>query len=843
MTNYDAIPSELQDDQWLLWDSSAETPKRPHWGGDFGVSWSDPDTWHTFEEARDAAQSRESWGIGRVMATGNDDAPDSTYAVIDIDGAVAEDGSLKSWVPELGRFEGTYIERSTSGNGLHIPVDGREIPEWWTDGQLGEHEGVDVLLNKFCIFTGDKIEGSGDTVEPINPSGWLFQAYKQIHDRAPDLGASSAGDDAERGEYLTESDIEDALDHINPDLPHTEWLKVGFAVHDYDSGPTGRQLFEEWSRRGSKYDQSASQSIEWIWSEASEGSGVTLGSLVHKAKEGGWTPPTPAEHGSNGSNPTPDAGKTPLHKAIGPEWFDQERKRVTVERTADYDSSELVDLFAEPDQLPIKATVAIHETDGGDEFLQNPDGWQIEALAPRDPYADLTLQELKNVAVEKIPIERIAWLPKREEWFWCDDDGLWHTHGAEYIRRWLDSEFQEHYRRQLRTEVLDQLKARTRAEEEAFGGGPRGTIATKSGLVNLETGDCREIEPHDRVRWRIESKYDPDANCPRWKEFLGDVVEPADIPLLQEFVGYCLHHWNLPHKKALMLLGPTDAGKSVFIDVVEGLFGGAESPSTSSVAIQYLANERWGPARLVNTAINTRSDLGSELIKNTGKVKELIAGDSLDAERKRKPVFQFKPTAKHIFAANRVPDRNVDDEAFWNRWLTVIFPQSVPKDEQVRNFDQTLLEESAGILNWAIEGYRRLNAQGGFTNEPLPYENRQKWERYGDSIEQFLERYTEIEEGSVVPKRSAGDTLGAYDAYVAFARESGIECESMSKFTSEVTKRGEVIQRKRTVDGSRTRCYVGLSLTDDAPAPQTASSDDAGADADEPGRTGLGAYQ
>ncbi|WP_144900817.1 phage/plasmid primase, P4 family [Halobellus captivus] len=843
MTNYDAIPTELQGDQWLLWDNSADTPRRPHWDGEFyGISWSDPNDWHTFEEARDAAQPRESWGIGRVMAGENDDYEAGEYACIDVDGGITDDRTPKDWVPDLNHFEGTYIEHSASGTGLHIFVENAKIPDWWTDGQLGEHEGVDVLQNKFCAFTGQTHDLSGNSITDVNPAPWLFKAYKAIHGRTPDLGESQsqrrAGEEHE--EYLTESDIEEALSYVDPDVSHTEWIKIGFAIHDFDSGSAGRKLFEEWSRRGSKYDKQASQSIDWIWSEASDGSGVTLGTLIHKAKEGGWTVPTPSKGESSRTNPHSSTAKTPLQNALAPNWFDTQNQIVRVQDTKEYESTELVDLFKDPDQLPTKATLAINETAGGAAFLENPDGWEIETRTPADPYADLSLQELKNVALREIPIERVAWLPKRQEWFWCDDDGLWHSHGEEYIRQWLDSEFQEHYRKQLRNEVVDQLKARTRAEEEAFGGGPIGTVATKSGLVNLQTGDCREIEPADKVRWRIEAEYDPEAECPRWKEFLGDVVEAADIPLLQEFVGYCLHHWSLPHKKALMLLGPTDAGKSVFIDVVEGLFGGEDSPSTASTSIQYLANQRWGPARLVNTAINTRSDLGSELIENTGKVKELIAGDSMDAERKRKPVFQFTPSAKHIFAANRVPNRDVDDEAFWNRWLTVIFPEAVPKNEQINDLDQTLLEESAGILNWAIEGYRRLMAQGEFTNEPLPFDNRRKWERYGNSIEQFIERYTESEEGASIPERSTDNTLGAYDSYVAFARQTGVECESKSKFTQEVTKRGDVVQRQRTVDGiPRTRCYVGITLTDDAPEPQSGSSDEES----ESRESGLGAYQ
>ena len=67
MIDLDAIPDELQDrDQWLMWDSSADTPRRPHWAGNTSISWSDPDDWHSFEEARETAKKRDSWEIGRA---------------------------------------------------------------------------------------------------------------------------------------------------------------------------------------------------------------------------------------------------------------------------------------------------------------------------------------------------------------------------------------------------------------------------------------------------------------------------------------------------------------------------------------------------------------------------------------------------------------------------------------------------------------------------------------------------------------------------------------------------------------------------------------------------------
>ena len=173
-----------------------------------------------------------------------------------------------------------------------------------------------------------------------------------------------------------------------------------------------------------------------------------------------------------------------------------------------------------------------------------------------------------------------------------------------------------------------------------------------------------------------------------------------------------------------------------------------------------------------------------------------------------------------MFAANRAPDRNVDDEAFWNRWLTVMFPESVPRHEQDPELQDRLLAELPGILNWAIEGYRRLTEQGAFTNEPLPFKNREKWERFGNSIEQWLNEFTEEQSDGFVPKWTTDDgTLGAYDSYKAFARQSGLECEADAAFTSKLKRREGIQKARRTVDGAQVWGYAGFTLAEDAPEP------------------------
>jgi hypothetical protein len=295
-----AIPDELKErDQWLLWDASNDTPRQPHWRGDFGISWSNPSDWHSFEEAVEAANERDSWGIGYVMAGDNSDHPRGLYGCIDIDGGLREqhESKPKEWVPSLLDFldDDAYIEYSPSGTGIHIPIVGHEAPQYWNDPDMddGEHEGVDYLRNKFCTFTGDTIDGSGSEVTDVDPSEWLLKAYQEIEGELPRL-ESEKGTSEYDDDDLPEDDVVDALNELDPGMGHEEWVRLAYAVHSWDSSPTGKRVFENWSSSSSKYDDEAERQIEWIWENANADDGVSVGTLIHKAKQAGWSPPKPS---------------------------------------------------------------------------------------------------------------------------------------------------------------------------------------------------------------------------------------------------------------------------------------------------------------------------------------------------------------------------------------------------------------------------------------------------------------------------------------------------------------------------------------------------------------------
>lgn len=295
---FDWIPRALRSrPQWLLWDSSADTPRRPHWDGNFAVSWSDPDEWHTFSEAKSKASEVDTWGVGYVVSFGNDRHMTGRYSVIDLDGCFKEPFKPypKPWVPDIDEFgrSNTYIEYSPSGEGLHIWLDRFERPEWWKDQRINDgHEGIDLLTNSFVTVTGRELYISGPRPVEVDASDYLAEfcdPEREENAENPDPGrrrtsADSGGSARER----TEAEIREMLGCIDPDIPYREWVRLMFAVYDWDSGKKGKRVFTEWSERGEKFDPGAKNSIRHLWNGSQEPREVTVGTLVYYAMEHGY---------------------------------------------------------------------------------------------------------------------------------------------------------------------------------------------------------------------------------------------------------------------------------------------------------------------------------------------------------------------------------------------------------------------------------------------------------------------------------------------------------------------------------------------------------------------------
>lgn len=756
-------------DKWLLWDNSADTPRRPHWRGDFGISWNDSDDWHTFEQALEASQERDSWGIGYVFT------PDDDEYMIDVDGGFNDEGKPREWFPGLDRFtdDGAYMEWSPSGDGVHIPVEG-QLPEWWSDSELEdkEHQGVDVLTNKFCTFTGAKHPDSGDNVTEVNAAPFLFNCYQNLEGEPPQPEAdeSESGQNYDGDEWLTDDDVEAALDEIDPDLPHNEWIKLAYAVHDYDRGSNGKSLFESWSKRGQKWDADAKRSVDSIWNNATEGSDVTVATLIHKAKESGWAPPTEdkdttVEMGNAGENSTSGA------HALSPE---------TVATYAGIETDDLGDL-------------------------------------PAAKKAYYTWQAIESSDEHHI----LSRLPDETLFAYDQDTKIWNDNGEQVVRAAGRRILQDEYSKTVGNELVEQVRTAPGAQrqQDEFGV-PEGHIAVDNGLLDMDSRELRPLKPGDYAIRRLPVAFDPDADAQRWREFVHEVVEDGKEQVVQEYVGYTLMVDQLPHHRALMLVGGGANGKSTFLNVVRRLLGRENLCATS---LQKLSNDEHARADLYGTIANIDADLSAKALGDGEMFKKLLGDDRVQARELYQDGFEFDARQKHLYAANKVPNTNVDDDAFFRRWLIVEFPNYFPPNERDPNLlDMLTTDESlSGVLNWALKGRDRLLEQVGFSHDPLAGEVRERWQSWGDAVTEFVNEFVEPDTDGRF------STTEAYDRFTAWHNENKDGSPaSQKRVTSEIKKvKGANYKEGVRIEGKVTRGFTGISFTDDAPEPAGASRD------------------
>lgn len=812
-----AVPDELRElDQWVCWEEvetdgrKRKMPRVPD-GSAEPAKTSDPSTWGSFDEAYNACQQRRGVGLGFVLSE------DDPYLAVDFDDVRDPDsGETEDWVLEaIDRWD-AYAEISPSETGIHVWLKGVTEPDWWVDT-----DHIEVYdSGQYITVTGDHFSNTPTRcATPSNFEQWL-EGHAELDVPEPPSQESQG----ESGEYEVDIDI-DVYDVLSrPSYP--EGKRVSHPYHDSRTGENF-QVFEGgevWHCYRHGVNGSALHLI------GIEQGVIDCGDLNRNLTDKEWAEIFDAgrEAGYDLPEPSDESGyssPTNIVEALiesQERWISEAEKTITVWDVGEQDATEVKEVFEEQslddgESLEILQGLEGEYSDAFSDFLDNPDEWTVRLATPEDKWREVRARYdegsekkyARDFAVRLLREEYDFITMKDSEQMYCYDDekGVYESDAKKIVKQRLEEMLRSHYSKHEVREILARLSSGSYIDREEFGQSGS-QVCVGNGVLNIETGELSDFHPNYNFRSRLPVEYDPDADCPQFKSFLGDVCPDDKIPMLQEFVGYCLQP-QMYHKKALLLLGPTDAGKSVFLDVLEALFG---TESTTSHSVQYLANNRWGEADLVGKIANIRHDLDSSAIENAGKIKELTAGDRVRAERKHEDPFFFQPRTKHIFSANQPPARTKEDTGFWNRWLTVVFPETIPRNEQDPRLIEKLTseEELAGVLNWAVEGYQRLERQGQFTNEPRPMENRRLWEQYGDSIEQFVSQHLERGPSEFVRKNKA------YEAYKKFAKAEGMEVVTKHKFTSELKAKGASVNQRR-FDGERERVYTGFQWSVERP--------------------------
>lgn len=353
---------------------------------------------------------------------------------------------------------------------------------------------------------------------------------------------------------------------------------------------------------------------------------------------------------------------------------------------------------------------------------------------------------------------------------------------------------------------------------------PKNEILLKDGVVldinnlpekNMDALDTREVKSDDLALHIINANYDPTATCPKFKDFVSTLLDGREkqIDTLQEYMGYLLSFPDDRWQKALLILGVSNSGKSQLAEMVEHLFS---NHSVSNISFPQLGYQRrFHVGKLDGKIVNIEKDLSKQEIDDLSVLKQVISQERLLYEEKGEDTYEVKPNAKHIVCANVTPRIGQEnDDAFYNRFLTLKAPNEVAREDRVNNLGEKLAREEAdGILNWMLKGLERLEKQGEFTLQPTPEETRIMWNEYGDPIQRFLWKSCKVTGDS----DDIISTKELYEWYEKWAKNNGHFKHDQYNFNEKVTGQPRVKKDRRMVNGqSRKRCFVGLKFDEDA---------------------------
>src|SRR5271157_2483583 len=277
---------------------------------------------------------------------------------------------------------------------------------------------------------------------------------------------------------------------------------------------------------------------------------------------------------------------------------------------------------------------------------------------------------------------------------------------------------------------------------------PGSSVGVSNGLLNWETGDLAPFDPKIGFTFKLPVVYDPGAGCGAWQKFVNEITEtPEDVLILQEFFGYCLFR-GYPLAKLLLLVGDGRNGKSTLLSILMDMLG---RDNCSNRYLQSLS-ERFTLGNLVEKLANIAPDIPAKDVLDTAVIKTVSGNDQITVENKYQLAYSALLYAKLIFSANKLPRINDDTSGFYSRIKLINFPYAYkdnpkPGERQADiHLKEKLLAELPGILNWSLEGLRRLMKKEAFTENAMDDNTKVCYQVYSDpaeTVSAFISRFVE----------------------------------------------------------------------------------------------------
>jgi putative DNA primase/helicase len=364
---------------------------------------------------------------------------------------------------------------------------------------------------------------------------------------------------------------------------------------------------------------------------------------------------------------------------------------------------------------------------------------------------------------------------------------------------------------------------------------PLDLISCKNGLVDLRTDGRIPHTPHLLTTSTTSYDHRPQAKRKRFEKFLDEIfpgsaaARPEDFDnwdaekqepqlqreLLQEVFGYLISR-DTRQQKIFLFIGKPRSGKGTLSRILRRLLG---EQNVIGFSLDALDND-FGAEDLIDKQVAIIGDarLDGSSAKAVAQLLTWSGEDPVTINRKGEKKWQGTLGVRFLVQTNTTLHFSDPSGTIATRFIPVLFKECFEGREN-ENLTEELLEELPGILNWAIEGWKRLRAKRKFVLSPASREVLNRMKKKAAPILNFVEEACEV--GSELSwSRDA-----CYGHYVTFCEDSKNKPLSRPKFVEamEDLNIGIKCSRPKAEPGESTRPYIffGVGKRDEAPRVRT----------------------
>jgi putative DNA primase/helicase len=239
-------------------------------------------------------------------------------------------------------------------------------------------------------------------------------------------------------------------------------------------------------------------------------------------------------------------------------------------------------------------------------------------------------------------------------------------------------------------------------------------LGVANGVLDLKTGELRQGKSQDKITKFSPVKFNPDARCPRFDNFLREILSDDEhmVDWISRALGYSLTG-SVKEEILFMPYGLGRNGKTKLIEItfhIEGDYAAALEPGAlDRKPDHHLAEGMELMGARFAKSVETRD--GVQLDEE--KIKAWTGGDHLSARPLYKHTIWFPPTHKLWVAFNHKPIISDLTPAMWDRIRLIPFERNFAA-EGIADLDlsEKLKQEAEGILNRLVEGCMKWQRMG-----------------------------------------------------------------------------------------------------------------------------------